>query len=223
MGHFQRLALATALAVMLSFCGGIVGTPPANTTATPAPPTATAPAAAPPPSAAPPPPDPACACTPADETKWDYRHAAKHVPLAQMTPLEISVTDMLGWPHATSLPKDAPRTGRELQLFHIAKAYLQTVWVEKGDCDIHMEISAAADATAPRVIVETPIDAVFCPARASLAAALQAKGLPLTIGTVSSLPVEVTGMAFQDYEHARGSSYVSTPWELHPAEVSLLP
>ena len=36
-----------------------------------------------------------------------------------------------------------------------------------------------------------------------------------------ALPAEVLGMAFEDFEHNRGSGQVTTLWELHPAIVNL--
>ena len=138
-------------------------------------------------------------------------------------PQEITVADVLAWPHMDAAPFDAPRTGRELQLFHIAKAYLQNVYVVKDDCDLHMELSNVADPAAPRIVVETPIEASYCVARISIQTALKAKGLSMTWGTVNSIPVEVTGMAFDDYDHLRASKFVVTTWELHPAIVTVLP
>ena len=221
MKRFRWLALATTLATILSFCGGNSAPPPPPPVPTPVvAPTPPAPAPATAPVAQT---DPACTCTPADPDSGDYRHAAKHIDLIAGPAVETTVTDILAWPHTTSPTFDSPRTGRELQLFHIAKAYLQNIWVVKDDCDLHMELSATADATAPRVIVETPIDASYCPARMSIATAMKAKGLSMTWGTVSSIPVEVTGMAFEDYDHVRGSTYVATSWELHPAIVTVLP
>lgn len=38
-----------------------------------------------------------------------------------------------------------------------------------------------------------------------------------------AFPVEVLGMAFEDFEHGRGSPQVATVWELHPAKVNLVP
>ena len=214
MERARRLALAAALIAMMCFCGG-------DTTAPPATPLPTLPPAAP---ASPPvTTDAACTCTPSDPASGDFRHAAKHVDLPAVAPLEITVTDVLSWPHTDAAPFNAPRTGRELQLFHIAKAFLQNVYLVKDDCDLHMELSATADATAPRIVVETPIDASFCPARSAIQAALKAKGLSMTWGTVGSIPVEVIGLGFDDYDHLRGSTYVATTWELHPAVVTVLP
>ena len=139
------------------------------------------------------------------------------------TPQEITVADVLGWAKTSGQSFNAPRGGRELQLFHIARAYLQNVWVVKDDCDLHMELSNTPEATAPRIVVETPIDAAYCPARVSLNEALKLKGLSMTWGTVNAIPVSVTGMAFEDYDHIRGSQYVGTAWELHPAVVTVLP
>jgi hypothetical protein len=34
-------------------------------------------------------------------------------------------------------------------------------------------------------------------------------------------PVVVTGLAFEDFEHNRGTDLIATTWELHPAIVSL--
>ena len=217
MKQLRWLALATALAGM-TFCGGNPMAPPPPPAVAPAPAPAPAPTAAPVSLT-----DPACTCTPTDPVSGDYRHAAKHVDLIVAVPLEISVTDVLAWPHTAALPFDAPRTGRELQLFHIAKAYLQSVYPVKDDCDLHMELSATADPTAQRIVVETPIDASYCPARISLQTALKAKGLSMTWGTVNSVHVEVTGMAFDDFDHIRSSQYVATTWELHPAVVTVLP
>jgi hypothetical protein len=38
-----------------------------------------------------------------------------------------------------------------------------------------------------------------------------------------ALSAEVLGMAFEDFEHNRGSGQVTTLWELHPATVNLRP
>lgn len=215
MRRARTLALAAALTTGLFFCGGDTAPTP-----TPTPPPVPAPAPAAPAATT----DAACTCTPTDPASGDYRHAAKHVDLpTAVTAQEITVTDVLSWPHIDPAPFDGPRTGRELQLFHIAKAYLQNVYVVKDDCDLHMELSATTDATAPRFVVETPIDPSYCPARIAISTALKAKGLSMTWGTVNSVPVEVTGLAFDDFDHLRASKYVTTTWELHPAVVTVLP
>lgn len=166
-----------------------------------------------------------CNCTPNEPASADYRHAEKHISLPSSTPQEITVTSMLNWPQDTDLPSNQPRTGRELQVFHIAQAYLQSAGVMANDCDIHFEISQTADKTAPRVIVETPVDPGYCPARQNVQSQLQHHGFKLDArhgGELSKpLTVEVLGMAFEDFEHNRGSARVATVWELHPAAVNL--
>src|ERR1051325_791913 len=101
---------ATTLAVSLWFCGG-------NPSSSPG--------------------DPAFNCTPSEPASNDYRHDAKHVDLIGGTPQEVTVTDVLSWPFSDTPAPTAPRSGRELQLFHIAKAYLQSVYLVAGDCDLH--------------------------------------------------------------------------------------
>ncbi len=170
--------------------------------------------------------DPICDCTPSEPASNDYRHDAKHVPLPGNTGTAITVATMLGWPVGANPGSDAPRTGRELQMFSIAKAYAQSAGVVGVDCDIHIEISDSADKNAPRVIVETPIDSEYCDARRALRDGLAAHGFTLSqsSGEIDPpIPVSVVGMAFQDFEHNRGSAQVKTTWELHPALVNVLP
>lgn len=164
-----------------------------------------------------------CDCTPG--SPFDYRHAAKHVPVPSGTPIEITVADMLTWAQTPVPPSDAPRTGRELQLFHIATAYVRSAHVFIGDCDLVMEVSDTPDASAPRVVVETPIESEHCPARRNIQAQLAAHGYVLSTQikeVVPPLAVEVLGLAFQDFPHDRGGPLVATVWELHPAAVSAL-
>ncbi len=168
-----------------------------------------------------------CNCLPVEPDIADYRHLAKHVALPNLTPQEITVTDILSWDqNLPILPPDAPRSGRELQLFHVANAYLQNASVNSGDCDVHLEISQTADRNAPRVVVETPVDSEYCNARRAIQTQLAKHGFTLdaTHGgdLAQAIPVEVTGMAFEDFEHNRGSVQVATLWELHPAIVNLL-
>jgi hypothetical protein len=169
-----------------------------------------------------------CNCLSVEPDYTDYRHAAKHVALPNVTPQEIGVADILAWPQDLPvLPPDAPRSGRELQLFHVARAYLQNASVNPADCDVHLEISATPDRTAPRVVVETPVDSEYCSARRQIQSQLAQHGFQLdaTHGgdLPQALPAEVTGMAFEDFEHNRGSTEVATLWELHPAIVNVLP
>ena len=171
-----------------------------------------------------------CHCRPTATTSQDFRHAEKHVPLPDTTPVETTVSQILGWPLGPDPTNTTPRTGRELTLYHIATAYLQNARLISFDCDVHLEISDVRDKTAPRVIVETPIDEEYCDNRRSLEDALLRHRFRLRYisnADVSqselpqAVPVSVLGLAFRDFEHNRGSQEVGTPWELHPAEVTL--
>jgi hypothetical protein len=168
-----------------------------------------------------------CNCIPLEPDIADYRHVAKHVPLPNTTPQQITVDTILSWPQDLFVPPDAPRTGRELELFHVAQAFLQNASLNSGDCDIHLEISQIPDKNAPRVIVETPVDSEYCGARRSIQSQLAQHGFRLDSqhggDLLQALPAEVLGMAFEDFEHNRGSPQVATLWELHPATVNLLP
>jgi hypothetical protein len=153
----------------------------------------------------------------------DYRHLAKHVPIPNIVAQEVSVEIILTWSQDPVIPPDAPRTGREQEVFHIANAYLQNASVNALDCDVSMEISHTADKSAPRMIVETPVDSEYCSARQNLQAQLKQHGFLLDSQHGGELPqalrVDVLGMAFEDFEHDRG--HVATLWELHPAIVTL--
>lgn len=170
--------------------------------------------------------DPICNCLQTAPDSDDYRHDAKRVAIPSGNPQEITVDTILGWPVPAEPAANAPRTGRENQLFHIAHAYLQHAWQNNGDCDLHLEVSAVPDKTAPRVIVETPQESNFCPSRFALKQSLLPMGVTLGPGSGElnpPVPVQVTGLAFQDFNHKRGTDWVKTPWELHPAVVSTLP
>jgi len=153
----------------------------------------------------------------------DYRHLAKHVPIPNIAAQEVSVGIVLTWPQDPVIPPDAPRTGRELEVFHMANAFLQNASVNAVDCDVVMEISQTADKSSPRMIVETPVDSEYCRARQHMQAQLKQHGFRLDSqhgGELpQALPVDVVGMAFEDFEHDRGP--VATLWELHPAIVTL--
>ena len=168
-------------------------------------------------------PEDLCKCIPLEPDVADYRHAAKHVPIADMVAQDVSVDDVLAWPQDLIIPPDAPRTGRELDVFHIANAFLQNASVNAVDCDVSMEISPTADKSSPRMIVETPVDSEYCSARQNLQAQLKQHGFQLDSqhgGEMpKALPIDVTGMAFEDFEHNRGN--VATLWEIHPAIVTL--
>jgi hypothetical protein len=168
-----------------------------------------------------------CQCVPLEPPIADFRHNEKHVPIPSITPIETTVDTILGWPQDVIVLPDAPRTGRELQVFHVAQAFLQNVSVNGADCDVDLEISQTADRNAPRVIVETPVDSEFCSARQNIQSQLAKHGFRLDAqhgGELpQALPTQILGMAFEDFDHNRGSAQVATLWELHPATVNLLP
>jgi len=172
-----------------------------------------------------------CKCTPLDQG-IEYRHSEKHVPIPTMPPEEVTIDTIYSWPQNDPGSLDPPRTGVELQVFHVAVAFVQEVSLNSEDCDIHVEISETADKTARRVIVETPVDSEYCSARQNLQAQLAKHGVKLdpTHGgeLPQALPADVVGLAFLDFDHnaiglGRGSAQVGTLWEIHPAIVNLAP
>ena len=171
--------------------------------------------------------DPICNCTAANPESSDYRHAAKHVNLPGGTAEDTSMEEILSWSPISPEPShEQARSNRENQLFHIPRAYLQFAWQNSGDCDLHLEISETTSKTAPRIIVETPIEESYCSARIALKNALktlQDVELGPNSGEITPVPIEVRGLAFQDRDHKRGTDMVKTVWELHPAVVTVLP
>lgn len=169
-----------------------------------------------------------CNCLPLLPDISDYRHAAKHVPLPSATPQQITVNTILSWAQTPILPPEQPRFGRELQLVQVARAYLVNASVNPGDCDIHMEIAQTASKTAPRVIIETPVDQEYCANRQVIQSHLQQLGFQLDAShggdLVTPVPVSVLGLPFEDFEHPqqRGTAYVATLWEIHPAVITFL-
>jgi hypothetical protein len=174
-----------------------------------------------------------CKCTPLEPDFADYRHAEKHIPIpVRVAAIETTIDTIYTWAQTDPGSLDPPRTGNELQVFHIAVAFLQEASVNSVDCDIHLEISQTADKKARRIIVETPVDSEFCSARKNIQAQLAQHGVRLDAehgGELpQALPADVLGMAFEDFDHnavglQRGSPQVLTVWELHPATVNLLP
>ncbi len=172
-----------------------------------------------------------CKCVPLEQG-LEYRHVEKHVPIPTMTPSEITIDTIYSWAQTDPGSLDPPRTGVELQVFHLSTAFLQAVSVNSEDCDVAFEISQTADKNARRVIVETPVDTEFCSARKTIQAQLLQHGFQLDVehgGELpQALPADVVGLGFEDFDHAaiglqRGSAQVQTVWELHPATVQLLP
>ncbi len=87
----------------------------------------------------------------------DFRHLAKHVPIPSIAAQDIGADTILSWTQDVIVAPDAPRTRRELQVFHVATAFLQEASVNAADCAVHFEISMTADKSAPRVIVWKPL------------------------------------------------------------------
>lgn len=170
-------------------------------------------------------PEDLCKCLPVEPDILDFRHIAKHVPIPNIAAQEIGVDTILSWTQDAFVAPDAPRTGRELQVFHVAAAFLQEASVNAADCDVHFEISMTADKNAPRVIVETPSDSEFCTARQAAQSQLKKHGFTLDSNhggeLPQGLPIAVLGLAFEDFDHTRGSVHVATNWELHPATVTI--
>lgn len=165
-----------------------------------------------------------CNCTDTEPTSSDFRTDAKHVDLPQIAATDITVAAILQWAVPPEPAFDAPRRGIELQMFHIPNGFLQFAWLNPGDCDLHLEISDSPDKNAPRVIVETPHMDSFCSARRQLAQQLSAQGFILSSNSgelPAAVEVDVLGLAFQDFNHPRGTAHVATVWELHPAVVTL--
>jgi hypothetical protein len=171
-----------------------------------------------------------CACKPTHITKDDWRIEFKNGDLPNGLPEETSAAAILKWSEGPEPGPRTPRSGNELKLYRIRKAYLQTVFFRKSDCDFHLEVSETSDKNAPRMIIETPGAKEYCPARTQIYTELQRRGIGVTDlnqELTSPLPVEIVGVAFRDQAHpvwfARGSDKVATLWELHPATVRMLP
>jgi hypothetical protein len=171
-----------------------------------------------------------CACKPTHITKDDWRIEFKNGDLPNGEPEQTTVAAILTWPEGPEPGPRTPRSGNELKLYRIPKAYLQTVFFRKSDCDLHLEVSEISDKNAPRMIIETPGATEYCPARTQVYAELQRRGIPVTDlnqELASPLPVQIIGVPFRDQAHpvwfARGSDRVATLWELHPAIVKMLP
>ena len=169
-----------------------------------------------------------CDCKPTHITKDDWRIEYKNGALPLLKPEDTTVGAILAWPEGPEPGPRTPRSGPELKMYRIRQAYMQSIFLRKGDCDLHIEISEQPDKHAPRMIVETPGTSTYCAARTKTYADLHHRGISLTdLNQELSppLPVEVEGVAFRDQSHtvwfARGSERVKTLWEIHPAIVRI--
>ena len=89
--------------------------------------------------------DYACSCQPEVSPKGEFRYESKHVRLPKTPAEDITIEEITDWipqyfPGETFSP-ETPRQDRELRLFHISHAFLQAAWINRGDCDFHLEIS----------------------------------------------------------------------------------
>jgi hypothetical protein len=167
-----------------------------------------------------------CSCVPTQPPSADFRHAAKHVPLPGTPATDITVAIMLSWPQFPTPAGDALRTGRELQMFHLGHVFVQLAYINHDDCDLHFEVSDSVSKSAPRAIMETPVDPEYCGARQNINNQLTSHGIALSNSLENgelpqALPADVLGLAFLDFGHTRGSPNVKTLWEIHPAIVTL--
>lgn len=171
-----------------------------------------------------------CACKPTHITKDDWRIEFKNGSMPDSSPQDLSVAEILSWPEGPEPGARTSRSARELILYRVPKAYLQSIFLRKSDCDFHMEVSETAEKNAPRVIIETPGTEQYCQARSGTYSSLKQRGITVTDlnGELANPPsVEIVGVPFRDQSHpiwfARGSDKVATLWELHPAIVKLSP
>jgi hypothetical protein len=169
-----------------------------------------------------------CDCKPTHITKDDWRIEYKNGSLPAIDPEDTTVAAILAWPEGAEPGPRTPRSGPELKMYRIRHAFMQTIFLRKGDCDLHVEISEQPDKNAPRMIVETPGTSTYCATRTKMYADLQHRGITLTdLNQELSPPlsVEVEGVPFRDQAHtvwfARGSDRVKTLWEIHPAVVRI--
>jgi len=168
----------------------------------------------------------ACECHPDVSPKAEFRYESKNAPIPKVKAEESTVGDILDWApqYFPGFPSDTPRQDRELRLYHVNRAFLQAVWVNRYDCDFHLEVSQDKDKDAPRIIVEMTKD--YCSERKELTNQLATKGVAVddTLQELKEpLPVEIMGLAFQDKSEPRGTGHVDSLWELHPAIVKLIP
>src|SRR5436305_12003930 len=98
-----------------------------------------------------------CACKPTHITKDDWRIEFKNGDLPGGEPEQTSVTAILSWPEGSEPGPRTPRSAKELKLYRIPKAYLQTGFFRKSYCDLHLEISETSDRNAPSMTIETPV------------------------------------------------------------------
>jgi hypothetical protein len=171
--------------------------------------------------------DYACSCQPEVSPKGEFRYESKHVRLPKTPAEEITIKEITDWipqyfPGET-FSTETPRQDRELRLFHISHAFLQAAWINRRDCDFHLEISTDEKKDSSRIIVEMTKE--YCSERKELQTQMAAKGFVLDEKLhelPQPVPVDIVGLAFQDNAEPRGSSKVNSLWEIHPAIVKIV-
>jgi len=108
-------------------------------------------------------PEDLCKCLSIEPDIADFRHLAKHVSIPNIAAQEIGVDSILSWTQDAFVDPGAPRTGRELQVFHLATAFLPEASVNAADCDVHFELSQSRnDLELHPAIVTIPEDSHVC-------------------------------------------------------------
>jgi hypothetical protein len=154
--------------------------------------------------------------------------ARKAPAVVMASPPDVDVAAMLAWhvPVTAARRAEVPVDPRERQVYRLT-GFVRLAKLSADDCDIHIELSDAADGTGARVIVEIPPNH-----QAACAALERILGRPITTTPQrfdgDGPRVRVTGFAFLDLAHANsidhwtkaghghGSPHVATLWELHP-------
>lgn len=162
----------------------------------------------------------ACECHPDVSPQAEFRYESKNTPLPKVRPEETTIKEILDWVplYFPGFAANTPRSDRELQLYHVGRAYLQAIWVNRYDCDFHLEVSHDDKKDSPRIIVEMTKD--YCTERKTLQSQLAEQGVTVDDKfqeLKQPLAVDIIGLPFQDKSEPRGSRHVDALWELHPA------
>lgn len=166
-----------------------------------------------------------------------YRWSAKtDTSLAALTPQPVAIPFVLGsWepPPLTSRDRCAKRDGRELALYSLS-GWVRRVEKIKDDGDWHIELTDRRDSpTDSCIVVEIPpakLSARYAQARADLDALLGTKKAVKNFSLADPVRVRITGAAFYDGQHRRGTpernridgrhgrcnSSARALWEIHP-------
>jgi len=158
-------------------------------------------------------PEDLCKCIPLEPDILDFRHLAKHVPIPNVAAQEIGVDTILSWTQDAFVDPTAPRTGRELQVFHIANAFLQETSVNGADCDVHFEISQTADKNASRVIVEPPWTVNFAPPARMFSHNWRNMALNSTLSTVVNCPKDCQSRFWVWHSKTLTTTVVPRRWQ----------